>query len=67
MASELLNVQQLIASPDASLLHPPNTRSFHIPTFYTGFCVKPSTSQHQVIFKVFCAAALRDFGPFGLC
>lgn len=47
MASELLNVQQPLASPDASLLH--NMAHLHSDKFF-NLCTKSSTSQHQVIY-----------------
>lgn len=51
MASELLNVQQLLASPVASPSTTQYTGLIYIPTFFFFliFCTKSSTSQHQVI------------------
>lgn len=51
MASELLNVQQPLASPDASLLHNTTQHRAHLHSDkFFNLCTKSSASQHQVIY-----------------
>lgn len=65
MASELLNVQQLIASPDASLLHPPTTHAPLNSDILYRLLRETRYIAASSDFKVSAQQPCGDFGPFG--